>query len=805
METNTKFKACIYFSVLLVCLGGGFFPVTSFAQTKDLLETEQSFHHHVNTFFAESVYLHTDREAYLTGEILWFKAYVMSKDHKLSDISKVLYIELIDKDQHPVIQAKISLKQGIGNGSLFLPVSLASANYQLRAYTTLMQNSGPGAFFQKNICLINTQDDKQRIPIATDGGYKIDLYPEGGYLVDGIQSKIAIKTARNQHSVSFRGAVINQQNDTVANFKSLKNGIGTFTMTPSSSEKYRVVVVPDHEKPVLASFPVISERGYVMKLDKDSSGLIKIGVTGRGASSSPVFLIAHNQNTISFSGQKTLLNGHAEFLIKSDLLAEGVTRFSLFDDQSRPVAERLFFSSAGKQAKITATLNNSEYKTREKVALDISASDPGGRSLASDLSLSVFYLPSNLNLKPSDIRSYILLNSVLKGNIEDAGQYFSENNTQNEMLLDNLMLSSGWKGFEWQDILKKVNGHDSLNYLPDYEGGVISAKVYRVTDHKGEPGIPGFLSVPGKRVQLYTSTSDKNGILRFNTKDLYGPGELILQTSPVYKQNYKLQFLSPFSASFTHDSIPSLLVMDDRLLKGLRSAHLNMQVLNVFAADKLRQVKPALTDSGAFFGLPDKTYLLDNYTRFATTEEVIREYIPEIWLQRRSGHLELAVVNQQARALFNSEPLMMLDGVPFFDSSKILRYDPLKIRSIDIVGSRYFWGPLSFEGIVNFKTYQGNLDGYQLDTSDVVIDYEGLLEQRQFYMPEYHTPDQIDSPVPDFRNLLFWSGDIKTDSSAKQKKLEFYTSDQKGAYVGSIQGVVSDGSLVTEFFNITVK
>ncbi|OZA55356.1 MAG: hypothetical protein B7X75_07490, partial [Sphingobacteriales bacterium 39-40-5] len=72
----------------------------------------------------EKIYVHTDRELYLAGEILWFKLYnVNTASNKSIDFSKVAYVEIIDKNQKPVLQAKIAIDKGSGSGSLYLPVS----------------------------------------------------------------------------------------------------------------------------------------------------------------------------------------------------------------------------------------------------------------------------------------------------------------------------------------------------------------------------------------------------------------------------------------------------------------------------------------------------------------------------------------------------------------------------------------------------------------------------------------------------------------------------------------------------------
>ena len=105
----------------------------------------------------EKIFVHTDREMYLAGEIIWFKLYYTSgATNELLDLSKIAYVEVIDKNQKPILQAKILIEKGTGNGSMYLPVSLASGNYQFRAYTNWMKNFSPDYFFNKNISIINS-------------------------------------------------------------------------------------------------------------------------------------------------------------------------------------------------------------------------------------------------------------------------------------------------------------------------------------------------------------------------------------------------------------------------------------------------------------------------------------------------------------------------------------------------------------------------------------------------------------------------------------------------------------------------
>ncbi len=234
---------------------------------------------------------------------------------------------------------------------------------------------------------------------------------------------------------------------------------------------------------------------------------------------------------------------------------------------------------------------------------------------------------------------------------------------------------------------------------------------------------------------------------------------------------------------------------------------LSSQVQNVYSSNKLRIFYPALIDSSAFYLKPDKTYLLDNFVRFTTMEEVLREYVIEVPVTRQRDDFSVWVtVRPHLTDIPKSvKPLIILDGVPIFDSgNKIIKYDPKKVRSLDVVAQKYFLGALNFEGVLNFTTYKGNLPDFQLDTRATIADFDGLQLKREFYSPVYETAGQAESRLPDFRNVLYWSPDIKIDPSGK-KIISFYTSDQENNYTIMLQGLSPGGKAGATMFNISVK
>jgi len=228
-------------------------------------------------------------------------------------------------------------------------------------------------------------------------------------------------------------------------------------------------------------------------------------------------------------------------------------------------------------------------------------------------------------------------------------------------------------------------------------------------------------------------------------------------------------------------------------------------VQNAYLTDYLQRFDaPWNPDSTAFYGQPDKKYFLDDYTRFNTMEEVMREYVSDVSVHRSQQKFHFRVLNSPHQLFFNEDPLMLMDGVVVFDADKIMAYDPLKVKKIEVVGREYYFGQMIASGIISWSTYKGDLDGFQIDPNAVAVEYEGLQMQREFYSPIYETDGQVNSRMPDFRNLLYWSPDLKTNADGSVQ-ISFYSSDRQGRYIGFIQGMSADGKAGSQSFEFEVS
>jgi hypothetical protein len=162
------------------------------------------------------------------------------------------------------------------------------------------------------------------------------------------------------------------------------------------------------------------------------------------------------------------------------------------------------------------------------------------------------------------------------------------------------------------------------------------------------------------------------------------------------------------------------------------------------------------------------------------------------------------VLDNVRKGLFQDDPLVLLDGTPLFDIDKIMEFDPLKVKKLEVLTHRYYLGPFVFSGIVSYTTYTGDLGGFQLDPKVLSIDYEGLQRQREFYSPQYENQKQRESRLPDRRNLLLWAPQVKLDKDDRQP-LEFFTSDLAGEYTIIIEGITKDGAAGSTTAAFSVK
>jgi hypothetical protein len=276
-------------------------------------------------------------------------------------------------------------------------------------------------------------------------------------------------------------------------------------------------------------------------------------------------------------------------------------------------------------------------------------------------------------------------------------------------------------------------------------------------------------------------------------KDFSGSRRIVVQPNLSRDSTSKITILSPYSDQFaSYRSAPFSL--SPAVATALSQRSFAMQVQDIYYQDKGLQTRSVAIDTTAFYGKADATYYLDDYTRFPVMEEIMREYVPGVMVRKRRDGFHFINLDVTNKAVFSEDPFIMLDGLPIFDADKIMAFNPLKVKKLEVVTRRYYMGVLSLPGIVSYTTYAGDLAGFTIDPHCVVLDYEGLQMQREYYTPKYENAKQRESRMPDQRDRLFWAPSVITDKSGKQH-LEFYTSDVTGSYEVLVEGMSRTGAV----------
>lgn len=765
------------------------------AQQQQLDTLRKNFEIYRTKHLVEKVYIHTDREAYLTGESIWFKAYVADGSiHKPLDLSKVLYLEIVQEDNTPVLQTKVSLDQGKGNGNLYLPATINSGNYVLRAYTNWMKNYPADYFFQKTISIVNTFKSTGYQNSSDPSKPDAQFFPEGGNLVAGITSKVAFRVVdTNGRGVDFRGAILNQKQDTVVNFSPLKFGIGTFCFTPKQGEVYQAIIIDSKRNVNNYELPSIQTTGYVLQV-KDSSDHVIIQISGTNTQD-PVFIFIHARNSIYVSEYKFLPHRKTQVILPKDKLLDGISHITIFDKGLQPVCERLYFKRPESFLKMEITTDNESYTTRRRVRSTIKTVREDSTPRIANTSVTVYRIDS-LYDKKIHMPHYIWLSADLKGTIESPEYYFSDAPMVSQAV-DNLMLTHGWRRFKWKDVLEKKS---FINFLPEYRGHLVQGFV---KNENGEPvgGIMTYLSSPGNMIRLYSSLSNQKGEVLFEMNDFKGASSVIIQNNITKDSVYQLSIENPFSSQLLSIR-PEMFMLKSSAKDNILERSVAMQAQDIYYDH--RTVPLVNKDSSAFFGEPDETYYLDDFTRFPVMEEVMREYVTGVWVRKRKDGFNFMIVDKVNKGVFNYQPLMLLDGVPFFDEDEIMNFSPLLVKKLEVVTRRYYLGAGSYPGVVNYKTYAHDMADFKLHPKAMKLDYEGLQLQREFYSPKYESPKQRESRMPDQRTLLYWNPDVNTSVTGKAE-LEFFTSDVPGVYQIIVEGITSSGEMGFATDSFTVK
>ncbi|ATL48986.1 hypothetical protein COR50_18420 [Chitinophaga caeni] len=341
----------------------------------------------------------------------------------------------------------------------------------------------------------------------------------------------------------------------------------------------------------------------------------------------------------------------------------------------------------------------------------------------------------------------------------------------------------------------------SILYPPEIYAPILMGKV--VSKSTGIPlaNQDIYISVPGRIPRFYVTRSNRNGQIFAEMTKYYGDGEIIIQPA-TGNPDVVININSPFYSRHQEFDRAPWTPTNARLINTLKARHRNLQISKAYSPmgpEKVNIPKEAL-DSLPFFGTYDEQFNLDDYTRFTTMEEVFREYVRTVMVRNWKDTLHLLALNnaKASPGFFNSDPLVLIDGVPIKNNKKFFAFDPLKLRKGTVMARPYFYNTSVSMGVVYLQTYKGDLAGFPLDNYVTIMDYNGIQYPKKFYSPDYSMQNNI--RIPDNRELLYWNAIVKDGQD-----VEFYTSDLKGEYKIIVEGYSKNGDYTKSIKSIYVN
>ena len=699
----------------------------------------------------QKIYIHYDREYYVSGETIFFKAYLFS-DGKPSGASNNLYLQFTDSKGAVVSTQSFPVMGAVAKGSIDIPDSLPQGNYYLRAITPAMLDYDEAFIYKKNIFVFK--------PAATISSEKtaaqnvsVQFFPESGDLVDGILTVVGFKAVDQWGTpVEVNGIIRTGEGTTIASFKTYHDGIGKVPFKPQVGKKYTAEVETVAGKRTY-QLPEVKAAGINLKIQDEK---MQDGTRGKKFQLSrsekdkalfgTVVLVAaiNNhvvyENEISFEDYPSVI-GH----IVTDSLPSGILHFTVFNKDGVPLAERLSF------------VDNQEYVSSGSIA---ATKISEAKRAENNIELS---FPDAIQRSCSVAITDASGSSFNDDDISISGTVMDEKNKE---ALENgrLNLYVEAEDSTTQNYEVKVNAAgkfrmDSLLFFG-------KAKLYYAyTDSKEKPKPALVILTDNTLAKLITVLPGTmlNNVMVRDINTTRSKEEINTRYGYVKSRLDEVKELEQVTVHAVSNKKPIDIVNEKYTTGVFRSpGKVNLDNINQPANDKS-----------------------------LNAVDYIKNRIQQIEIQ--GGN----IVNRKNMSLISGQKWAV--GV-FIDEAPATVLELRLLRADELALVKFY--EAGFVGVgSNFPG--GALAVYTKDRSneDVkpdklsFVEYNGYSISKQFYAPDYNNADQK-HPVSDSRTTLYWNPDIYTDGETTSMKLNFFNNDFSKKFKIVIEGFDATGKLI---------
>lgn len=652
------------------------------------------------------------------------------------------------------------------------------------------------------------------IPIKnTSNDTDVQFFPEGGDLVAGLRGRVAFKTLNSDGlGEEVNGYLEDNEGIKITNFKTQHLGMGVFSFTPGLGKTYQAVISFKDGSEKKFNLSIIKQEGLILSVNSNFGDSINVKIAANQAfaekNSDKIFtVIAQNSGNIVYTAKSKLIGLNFVAKLAKSRFPDGITQFTLFDDQMLPVAERLMFTMPRNILTLEVNTDQNEYFQRGKTKLNIKATDPAGKPVFGSYSVSVTDETKVEQNEDEEITifNYLLFTSDLKGYIEKPNYYFNKTDEQKLADMDVLMMTQGWRRFNWKNIYYET--FPALSFNPEKTTFIKG----RLTTGKSKPVIDGTITLlsSGSISSLIQAKTNAKG--EFLIDSLFYPDstrfviqgrnakggknvdiELYINPLQIVTKNLKTADLT---TNINQSMLAYLKNSKTQYEDWLKNGIVNRSILlnEVVVVD----TKPLVENSNNLNGAGNADRVLtEKDLEFANTIDQA--------LQGRVAGLQIIGGIAYIRG---SQAQIILDGI-FVDPEFLSSINPRDVESIEILKSISYtaiYGGRGAGGIIIINTKRGKSNYTVNNYAPGIITYYpiGVFKPKEFYVPNYDDP-KLNNQVSDLRTTIFWKPDVITNATGTGE-VAFFNADGVGKYKVVLEGMDLNGHLGRKVIRYQVK
>lgn len=762
----------------------------------------------------EKLHIHFDKGLYTKGETIWGKAYILAGEG-LSDYSRNFYADwyddagqLIKHTVHPIFESSAKLQFDI-------PQNYKGTRIRIKAYTRWMLNFDAAFIFTKDITVQGS--DSLANSKKVDPIYKLQFFPEGGQLIAGLQAQVGfLSVNQNGDPAPIKGAIFNSKMVLIDSIQSVHDGMGVFTFLPEKEESYNCIWVDAAGTVHTTALPTAKPDGIVMQAvlqgDKAKIVIQRPGVTAQNFQQLHV-VASMNQRMVYTSTIQLQTKKSAALAMPTDSLPTGVLQITVFDAAWIPVAERVLFINNNLHAFYPSVkMFTPRLFKRAKNTIDIVVED----TLLSNLSVSVTDINA-VQDNSTNIFSNLLLQGDIKGAIPNAANYFSSTDAEIPAKLDLVMLTHGWRKYNWEDM---VSGKlPNLKYQMDSDYLQIRGAVYNggTFDNKLVQSITMVLQSKDSSKQYFfapiarDASFSQRGLIFFDTVRVFYKinGDKKIAPTTLANFTYSLPTVSyPTQIQLYHFVKPdttglSYLMYMEAQAKKIKKTFDSVVVLKeVVVQSRAKSPIDVLDEkytSGLFSSKDSYAFDVQN-DNHATGATSVFQYLQNL-IPGMTMSIPILGANGAEDANSNNVPgLNWRDGTPDIFLNEMLSdaEQTMGIQMSDIAYIKVFRPPFmgsSGSGpsgaIAIYTKKPADLKNESLKgLSNAIL--TGYTNYKEFYSPNYTAAP---TKVPDVRTTLYWNPYVLTDKKTKLVKLDFFNNDVTTKFRIVVEGMNAAGKL----------